>query len=749
MITRMIFPQRLAGILMACCMMQSTTTLGADPGTPAPAASSNPKPKICLVLSGGGARGAAHIGVLKVLEEMRVPIHCIAGTSMGALVGGAYATGMNVSEMGEITKAITTELLFNEKPPRQERSMRRKRDDYDIYVGPDIGINNGNLGFAKGLVSGIQLESVLRDLSRVKGNHRFDDFPIPYRAVATDLVTGKPVIFSQGEVANVMRASMAVPGAVAPAEFDGMMLVDGMLTQNLPVETALEMGADVIIAVNVGTPLLKREQLSGIMGITGQMLSILTEQNVGRSLAALRSTDILISPELGNFTTGDFDDLAKIAPLGEAAARKVADRLAALSIPVAEYAELRTRQQIKIEPDLRHVDEIRFANLQKVNPKTMRAAMDTKTGQPIDQATLDRDMRRLYGTGHFENVKYSFQEEPGRRVLVVDAVEKSWGMDYLRFGIGLASDLKGDAYFNMIGSYRKTWLNSLGGEWRSALQVGRTSSFSTEFYQPIREEGDFFIAPILNIERRKSDLYQGQSRIATYDVSSTLAGFDFGALFGRYGEARIGLATGTIDAKLDTGPTALSPGAGNINQGAMTLRILLDRQDSVHFPREGWRAGFKLFDSTERLGADVEYTKWDSDGSIAYSLKEHSFNLGWKFGGTIGSNPLPRYDQFQWGGFLQQSGYAIGQLVGDDIMFGRALYYHRILKGSIFEGAYAGLSLEAGKYGKPLVAGNPTGTLRSASLFVAADTPIGPAFLGYGRAEDGNNSWYFFIGRPY
>jgi len=724
-------------------------TFGAEHGVPAQAARDNPRPKICLVLSGGGARGAAHIGVLKVLEELRVPVHCIAGTSMGALVGGAYATGMRVDEMGAITRAITTELLINENPPRQERSMRRKRDDYDIYIGPDIGYKDGNLVLAKGLVSGVQLESVLRGLAQVKGNHQFDSFPIPYRAVATDLVTGKPVIFKEGEVANVMRASMAVPGAVAPAEFDGMMLVDGMLTQNLPVETARAMGADIIIAVNVGTPLLKREQLSGILGITGQMLSILTEQNVERSLAALRPEDILITPDLGNFTTGDFDDLAKIAPLGEAAARKVADRLASLAIPAAEYAELRVRQQVKVEPDLRPVDEIRFAQLKSVNPRTARATMDTKTGQPIDQETLDRDMRRLYGTGYFEHVKYSFLEEPGRRVLVVDAVEKSWGLDYLRFGLGLVSDLKGDAYFNMIGSYRKTWLNSLGAEWRSAVQIGRTSSFGTEFYQPLRAEGDFFIAPVLNIERRTADLYQGRNRIASYDTTSMLAGVDVGTLFGRYGEARIGLVTGVLEPKLDSGPPALSPGTGNIDQGAMTLRILLDRLDSVHFPREGWRAGLRMFDSTDRLGADVNYTKWDTDGSIAYSLREHTFNLGWKFGGKIGSNPLPRYDQFQWGGFLQQSGYATGQLVGENLSFGRAMYYHRILKGSIFEGAYAGLSLEAGKVGNPLVAGSPTGTLRSVSLFVATDTPIGPAYLGYGRAEDGNSSWYFYLGRPY
>src|SRR5690606_34668022 len=190
----------------------------------------------------------------------------------------------------------------------------------------------------------------------------------------------------EGELANVMRASMSVPGAVSPADFDGMLLVDGMLTRNLPVQTAREeLGADIIIAVNVGTPLLKREDLNGFFGVTGQMLSILTEQNVQVSLAALQPDDILISPDLGDYSTSDFDDLQQIAPLGEAAARKVAGRLAALSLPQAEYAALRKRQQVTVVADLQPVDEIRFDNLQRVNPRTVKADMETQPGQPIEQ----------------------------------------------------------------------------------------------------------------------------------------------------------------------------------------------------------------------------------------------------------------------------------------------------------------------------------------------------------------------------
>jgi len=749
----MIIQSRLRHFMAACGLAFAALLFTPDlhaQGTDSPAAAGNPqRPKICLVLSGGGARGAAHVGVLKVLEELRVPVHCIAGTSMGALVGAAYATGTKLTEMDEILKEITTELLFKENPPREELPIQRKADDYRLFFGPEIGVGSKGLGLPKGVVTGVQLETVLRRLSKAKGYYRFDTLPIPFRAVATDLVSGKAVVFSDGELAHVMRASMSVPGAVAPAEFGGKILVDGMLTGNLPVEVARAMGADVIIAVNVGTPLLKREDLTSIFGVTGQMLSILTEQNVQTSLAALKPSDILISPELGNFSTGDFDNLPKIAPLGEAAARKSADRLAQLAIPAGEYAALRRRQQIAVVPDLQPVNEIRFQNLQRVNPKTAQAVMDTETGKPIDQQTLDRDMRRLYGTGDFEHVNYSLLEEPGRRVLAVDAVEKSWGPDYLRFGLGLSSDFTGDAYFNLLARYRRTWLNSLGAEWRTDLQVGRTTSLSSEFYQPINAEGEFFVAPNLLIERRSTTVYSGEDRLARYDFTSSTLGLDAGFQFKRYGEFRMGVQRGVMDPRLDTGPAFLSPRESNIDTGAVRARLFFDRLDSVIMPRSGWNGSVNVYNSNTSIGADANYTKWDLAGTVATSFKEHTFNFSVKAGGPIGSNPLPVYDQFQWGGFLQQSGYKTGALYGERIGYARAMYYHRISRGTFLEGAYGGFSLEVGKVGNPLIPGSPDGLLKSTSIFVTTDTPIGPAYLGYGYAQGGIDSLYFYLGRQF
>ncbi|WP_369804684.1 patatin-like phospholipase family protein [Cupriavidus sp. YR651] len=706
------------------------------------------RPRICLVLSGGGARGAAHIGVLKVLEELRVPVDCIAGTSMGSLVGGAYASGMSTADMEKLVGTLTTAEIFKERPPRQDLAIRRKIDDQTNLFTPEIGVRKDGLLLPKGAVSGVQLETVLRRLANAPGYRDFDALPIPYRAVATDLVSGTAVVFSQGELANVMRASMSVPGAVAPTEYQGKLLVDGGLTDNLPVDVAREMGADVIIAVNLGTPLMKRENLTSLIGVTSQMLNILTEQNVRTSLASLRPADILILPELGDFSAGDFDNLVKTIPIGEAAARREQGRLAALSLPPADYARLRNAQQSLPPPDLRPADEIRFAPMQRVNPDFAAATMETKPHTPISQETLDRDMRRLFGTGDFEHVNYRFLEEPGKRILSVDAIEKSYGPGYLRFGLGLSSDFRGDAYFNVLASYRRTWLNSLGAEWRTDVQVGQTSGLISEFYQPLDTHQYFFIAPRVELQRRPVNIFNGNTRFAQYDLRRIDVALDVGSQVTKYGEARVGVLFGHQNASLSTGPATLAPPAEGVDRRAIEGRILVDQLDSINFPRSGYGATLNIYASQAGMGATDTYTKGDITATFAYSIGNNTLALGIKAGSNLGGPGLPRYDLFQWGGFLQQSGYSTGQLIGGNLEFARLVYYNKLVRQTFLEGVYAGFSVEAGHMGAPLVPGSPTGLLKSASAFLGLDSPIGPLYLAYGRASGGSYAFYLFLGKP-
>ena len=707
------------------------------------------RPRVCVVLSGGGARGAAHIGVLKALEEYRVPIDCIAGTSMGALVGAAYATGMTTAEMEKLVGELSTQRLFNERPPRTELSVRRKQEDQFNFVGPEVGLRDGEVFLQKGVVSGIQLETVLRQLSRARGYHRFDELPIPFRAVATDLVTGRAVVFGDGELASVMRASMSVPGLIAPTEIGDMLLVDGGLINNLPVDIAREMRADVVIAVNLGTPLLPRKALGSVLGVTEQMLFILTEQNVRTSIATLSPKDVLIEPELGDFSFGDFDNLPKTIPLGAAAAHKVQGFLSRLSLPPAEYAALRARQLALIPQDTRPVDVVRFEPMRHVNPAVAATHLDTKPGEPINQNVLDRDIRRLYGTADFEHIGYRIVDEDGKRVLVMDAAEKSWGPNYLRLGLGLATDFQGESYFHVYGSYRRTWVNSLGAEWLTQMQVGRINAFRSEFYQPLTLGGMFFVAPRVEAALTPTDVFDGNQRLARINVTQARVAFDVGSQLASYAEARLGIVKGQARGRLQTGTVDFTGGVDHVREAAYTARLFSDQLDSVSFPHHGWDMEAQLYASHPSLGARDRYTKWFVGADVAHSFGDHTFLLGGISGGHAGGDTLPIYDLFAWGGFLRGSGYRTGALTGDRIEFGRVLYYRKLLQQKLLQGMYAGLSAEMLRIGGSPAPDTPTGWIKAGSVYLGVDTLLGPVYLAYGQAAGGFRSFYFYLGRPF
>jgi len=724
----------------------STWCLLAWAETPSSPQAASQRPKVCLVLSGGGARGAAHVGVLKVLEEYRIPIDCIAGTSMGALVGAAYASGNTVADMEKLLAGLSTNKLFVDKPPRDELHIRRKQEDRSLLFSPELGLDSvGGDMLPKGLVTGVQLESVLRELS-APGYIDFDTLPIPFRAVATDLVTGKAVIFDKGELATVMRSSMSVPVAIAPVEVDGKLLVDGMLVSNLPVSVGRDMGADVIIAVNVGTPLLKREQLGSMIGISGQVLSILTEQNVNASIASLKPTDILITPELGDFSTGDFDELSKTLPIGEAAARKVAEQLTKLSLSTDEYAAYRSSHKTFMAQDLSSVDKVTFAKMERVNPDYVESLMKTKAGKDINQAELDADMRRLYGTGDFEHVGYQFEDKDGQRILAVEATEKNWGPNYFRFGLGLEHDFAGETDSTLQARYRQTGLNSLGAEWLTDVQVGSTDHVASEFYQPLDKAQQYFIAPKFELKRTTNNLYDGDHKLRSYDIETYRIGVDFGRNLYEYGQIVLGIRAGQLKQSVDIGADLPD---SDIREGAFVASLQIDKLDSVAFPQNGYVFQTTLYDSNSALGADDNYNKYSVGGSYITSHGKNTVAFSGYANGSLDGGTLPSYDQSSWGGLFRQSGYAPGQMVGETLMFARMMYYYKLVDYTMFDGLYGGFSLEAGKMGKPLISSNDSDVITSASIYIATDSPIGPLYLGYGAAEDGNESLYLFLGYPY
>src|SRR3954466_11459699 len=304
----------------------------------APASKVPATPRIGLVLSGGGARGLAHVGVLKVLEEMRVPVHCVTGTSMGAIVGGAYAAGTPPAELEALVRKADWDEVFRDSPPRTDISTRRKIDEYKTLFAPEYGVKRSGLVLPKGVIAGVAIEAFFRGLTQPAIDVTdFDKLPIPFRALAAHIETGEAVVLSHGGLARALRASMSVPGALAPVEIDGRLLVDGGIANNLPIDEARKLCGDVIIAVNISTAPLKREEITSAFSVSGQLINFLGKVNVERQLNSLGARDVLIAPELGDISAGSFNRAGDAMRVGENAARALGQSLSRYSLPPAEY----------------------------------------------------------------------------------------------------------------------------------------------------------------------------------------------------------------------------------------------------------------------------------------------------------------------------------------------------------------------------------------------------------------------------
>lgn len=704
-------------------------------------------PRIGLALSGGGARGMAHIGVLKVLEELRVPVHCIAGTSIGSIVGGTYAAGTDAAQMEKIVSTTNWNKIFTDRPPREEISIRRKADDYKTLFAPEFGINENGLVLPKGILAGVSIEAFLRTLAEpAVGIRNFERLPIPFRAVAADIETGEAVVLDHGSVAQAMRASMAIPALVAPVEIDGRLLVDGGIANNLPIDVARQACADVVIAVNIGTPPLKGKEINSALSVAMQLINFLGKQTVDQQLKSLGSRDVLIAPDLGDISAGSFERSADAIRIGEQAARTMADSLKRYSLPPEQYVALRAKQ-VAPRKSLGTVSEIRFEGLKRTNPEVLRSLVESKPGEPLTEEKISADLQRIYGRGDFESVDYHITESPGEPVLVIRPREKDWGPDYLRFGLGLASDFRGENPFNVLVSYRNTWLNKLGAEWLTEAQVGRDTHLFTEFYQPIEERGRFFVAPSAYVGQTTRGLFFDEQRIAEYDIEQARLGLDFGTTLGTAGEFRLGVQWERVNAEVDTGSPAL-PGLRQTNAGPRA-RIFIDQMNSAWFPHRGFRAVASAYWADEGFGSDVNYQRLEGEVSGAASWGPHTLNLA-LLGGTDLNSDMPAYETFTLGGPLRLSAYRINEFSGQRLSFGRLMYYNRTLPlpDILGAGLYVGASAEVGQLsGLDAGFGTP-GTVWSGSVFLGADTFIGPAYLGLGIGESGRYSVYFLLGAP-
>jgi len=716
----------------------------------APAAFAGERPKIGLALGGGGARGGAHLGVLKRLEELRIPVDYIAGTSMGAVVGGLYAQGLSTDDIEQAMKDIDWSAIFNDKPPREERRFRRKQDDRTFLIDRRPGVIEAErrVELVPALIQGQSLELALRRYTLPALEvYDFDELPIPFRAVATDVVTGEVVSLGEGDLATAIRASMAVPAVFAPVEVGDRLLVDGGLAMNLPVSAVRSMGADIVIAVDVGGPRRTREEIGNILQMLDQVASLVTARNTEDEIAKLKPRDVLIVPPLGREVgASQFDRLLQAAAIGEQGADEKRAELARLGLPPAQYTAHRAARG---QPDfaLPVVDFVEIENNSRLDDALITGRITLKPGDRLDPNIMDRDIAQVVDQDNFESVRYRVVEREGKTGVVITAQEKSWGTSSLQGGLELSSSGGGDSFFNIGLAYTMAPVNRLNAEWRTALRLGEEPGLTTSLYQPLDAAERWYLelgAGVVSNNLRVLGPDSGDTPVAEYQLVRWGGLVEGGRNLGNWGRLGLRYSRYAGDADRQVGDPGFP--SYTFDVGELQLGLSVDTLDSLNFPRSGWLGGVYGVLARDWLGSSDDYELASLSLLRAGTWGRDSLLGGFSLAGSFGGDTPPQ-SYFRLGGFLNLSGYNQRDLSGPYAALARTIYLRDL--GTTLVRTYAGASFELGNVWPDRDEIGFDDLRFGGSLFLGADTILGPVYLGYGIADTGDSALYLFLGRPW
>ncbi|HEY5757188.1 MAG TPA: patatin-like phospholipase family protein [Steroidobacter sp.] len=737
-----VFRRLLCAVLLAGALQAANpiTSYGAE----APQVAG--RPRIGLVLAGGGAKGGAHVGVLKVLEELRVPIDCIAGTSMGALIGGGYAAGIPADELEKFLIAIDWKRVVGSQGRRDLEPIEQKRSGPTYSNEFEFGVTPNGLATPAGLINTSNVEDLLRVyVARARLETDFDKLPIPYRAVATDMVSSKMIVLGEGDLATAMRASMAIPGGFAPVVLDKMILSDGGLVRNIPVDIARNLCADQVIVVNLVEPEANPLKLQGATQLLSRAMDVMIIANEELQLSSLKPGDVRIDVIMGDITTTDFERVPETVPLGIDAARRMSAELSKYSVPETQYVAWRTgvTQSQKMEGQLAGV---RYEGLKRVNPDYLAQRQKVQPGDPLDIETISEEAQRISALQDFESVSYRLDGDRGSPTLTWLPHEKRIGPNYLRLDLGAYASREGDVTFALYGRHVRTWVNSLGAQWFNELQLGGESLLTTGFYQPLDAAHRFFIEPRLNASRSLEDVFQDDERVSRYAFKDVLGELNFGANLGRYGQARVGYLYDAREISVDIGSTLMPE--GNPVDAGMHLLAELDSRDTAFNPTRGVAMALEYLQSESSLGGDRDWERVELGIGVAVPLRRDVIWLTLAGGSDLDSD-LPGDRAFSVGGPESFPGFEQGELRVEDYWLASTSYLWKVkdllpIRNLAF---YMGFSVTGGQVFDRLD-GSDDGELYGGSVFLTGRTLFGPLTVGIGSTSTESWSLWVSVGRP-
>jgi NTE family protein len=743
---RLSLPALFALFLTCPCFAQEPPA--PPPESTAPAVDPKPapsnRPKIGVALEGGGALGEAHVGVLKWFEEHQIPIDYLAGTSMGGLVGGIYATGKPAAQLQEILRTANWPLLLGGGTPYEDLSFRRKEDARAVPNSVQVGLKHG-AALPPGLNTGHQINLLIdRETIDYSNIPSFDDLPIPFRCVSTELISGQAYVFQSGSLSDAMRATISIPGVFAPVRQGDRIFVDGGMVDNLPTDVVRKMGADVVIAVHLQLSPASAKEIQGAFSVLGRSVALVIAETEIRGMAG---ADLMVNANVAEYSSADYQKTEQLIQRGYDAAQEKAQILKAYSLDDSAWAEYLQQKKSRVRGAQGAPEFILVEGVDPEGKKNIENLLKNFVGKPLDTKSLDHVLTRLTGVGRYDSITYSVVNDGNQSGLSIRVHEKTYAPPFLLPFVEINGSEPQDVDFTMGARITAMDVWGYRSEWRTDLKFGATYGIASELYRPFQPLGKWFFAPFVNAAQTNFKVYKNSDPRAIYRLDNVLAGVDLGYSLSRFNEIRVGYGVGYQDYALRLGIPDFASTSGRV--GSFHARYLLDHTNEAVIPTRGvfLRASYDWFDTTPisthaypSLEVLVQYFQpVSSAGSLFFTANGAS-----AFGHSSPGAPI-----YFLGGVGRLSAYGLNELIGNQYFIGRTGYLHKVFTLPPFVGKQVYLTgfAEVGKmYGDPFHAPKLSGDVAGGVL---AETFFGPILLGGSIGDTGHQKWFFQLGRVF
>jgi NTE family protein len=705
------------------------------------ASTAPPRPKVGLVLEGGGALGLAHIGVIQWLEDHHIPVNYVAGTSMGGLVGGLYATGHSAPEVKALIKTINWDEVLAGQTPYKNYSFRRKQDAAEYPNRLEFGFKKG-LQFPEGFNSGQEvmmiLDRVALPYSEIKD---FNDLPTPFACVSTDLVTNKAYVFRRGSLSLALRSTMSLPGIFDPVRWNGQIFADGGMMDNLPVDVAQSMGAEVTIAVHLETAKMDPKATLSSFGVLGRSMSVVIAAN---ELRSMEKADMLISVPLQKFDSMQYDRAEALIKAGYAAAEAKASLLKTLSVDEptwqAYLAERASRRLTAPAPQF-----VEVAGTNKTLANAIKNDLKDNVGKPVQTAALQEQLLDLKGEGRFSNFSYQMINREGEPGLLITATEKSYSPPIVQPLLVLGGSNFSGVDFSMGARITFLDFGSYRSELRNDVIIGSQYGINSQYYRPFSATSKWFIAPEGFANYLQYPIYRKDVFLAQYRRTSVGGGLEVGYEFGRVAQLSLGYTGAQESLSPKIGDASILPNVSG-RFGATTLRFALNEVDNPVIPRTGQYMNLSTSWTDANPGAAHSFPV--SEGGVVKFIKLNqpsSVYFGAR-GGTTFGNELVGVPLFSLGGPNSFAAYGENELLTDQYYQFQTGYLRKMAKLPVLlgEGLYFNGLFEVGRVFSPPFKSQTPG---DGVVALVANTIFGPIEFGGAVGTAGHRRVFFKLGR--